>query len=259
MTRFQLHCQTWKDGCGSAYCATAMRKVFYRGDIPCDILFVGEAPGKSENIKGIPFVKAAPSGGMLNRIVERSIPKHRQHKTEPAGHDGELAWCPVCKKGEVELITQHCLPYRIGYTNVVSCIPRAMGEEKAEPDQDQMDSCKPRLEEMIEIANPRLIIAVGDHSWTALRQGYLHSVRIPTGVTVVPVRHPGWILRQSVAFQGLEIQRVCHTIRDAIRRLEKKADDNLQNRDARGFPVRRTNTAPPKSAIMDDPDEPIPF
>lgn len=196
-TRFQLHCQTWgkTEGCGSDLCPSAMHKVFYRGDIPCDILFIGEAPGKSEDKLGQPFVRGAPAGGLLQRIVNQSVPKN----------------------------------YKVGFTNVVACIPRVPGEEKLEPEFEQITSCKPRLEEIIDIASPRLIIAVGRNAKDALEQGYLHSTRIPEGTMVAHVVHPAWIFRQSTAFQGVEIQRVCCTIRDAIHDLENPPPSNTQS------------------------------
>lgn len=187
MTRYSLHCHTWKDGCGSEYCDGA-RKVFYRGDIPCDILFVGEAPGKSENSAGIPFHPGAPAGKLLMYIVKRSVPS----------------------------------TYRVGYTNIVSCIPRDPDstDKLTEPSLDQITSCKPRLEEIISIANPRLIVAVGKVAEHSLTRGYQTSTKIPANCAVVAIVHPAFILRQTTAFQGLEVQRCCITIKDAIHLLE---------------------------------------
>jgi len=225
-TRYQLHCETWKDGCGSEYCAGAMKKTFYRGAIPCDILCVGEAPGKSENVIGQPFI--GPAGKLLDHILKRAVPEHRPHKKQPCtSPQGEgLTECAVCGTYEAGL-DGPCLPYKIGFTNLVICIPRLEGEEKVEPDADQITLCKPRLEEIIEIAKPRLIVAVGSHSRDALTQGYLHSTRIPKGCQVVHIKHPAWILRQSSAFQGLEVQEAACLIREALDAVEnppKKLD-----------------------------------
>lgn len=258
MTRFQLHCYNWKDGCGSEYCALAMNRVLYRGQLPADILFIGEAPGKSENIVGVPFVKGAPAGRLLESIINQSITKG---------------------------------VYRIGFTNIVSCIPRLENEEKlTEPDGDQIKTCKPRLEEIISIANPRLIFAVGSMARDCLTQGYVHSTKLPEtkeGSTpkVVHIVHPAFILRQSIAFRGIEIQSCCHAIRDAIHDLEhprsyKKLPDptpsattvaggdfnKLVNEDvdkpsASWSPVKR-NTPPPNYGIMPRPiwdSDEVPF
>lgn len=70
VTLLQEHCRRWQGGCGTEFCAKVRNKVFYRGKVPCDVLFVGEAPGyclagdtlidtafrnKKEYPKGIPI------------------------------------------------------------------------------------------------------------------------------------------------------------------------------------------------------------
>lgn len=217
MTRFQLHCQTWKDGCGSEFCDGA-KKVLWRGDIPCDILFIGEAPGKSENSAGIPFHPGAPAGKLLVHIVKRSVPP----------------------------------TYKVGYTNIVSCIPRDPDstDKLTEPSIEQISSCKPRLEEIISIANPRLIIAVGQAAKATLERGYTVSVKIPENCTVVHIHHPAFILRQTTAFQGLEVQRCCITIKDAIYLLENPPKPSAPLR--KTSPTQRTNS----DMITDSNDRP---
>ena len=42
----------------------AHKHVFYRGDVPCDLLLIGEAPGKTEDAVGQPFV--GKSGKLLD-------------------------------------------------------------------------------------------------------------------------------------------------------------------------------------------------
>jgi uracil-DNA glycosylase len=276
MTPFRTHCSKWGGGCGSDYCSSAIKKTFYRGDIPADILFIGEAPGKSENIEGIPFSPGAQAGGLLTRIIRQSVPVSRPHDTYivPEGKPGgTLKACKNCSEYEAGL-DNPCKPYRIGFTNIVACIPRLEGEEKIEPDADQITSCRPRLEEIIKIANPRLIFAVGSQSRDVLTQGYTHSTRIPKGCMVVHIVHPAWILRQTVAFQGLEIQRVCCVIKDAIRELENPEFKTMfidRNRvvghtpptSRSGLRKPKSNTPTNKHGIMDDPpplrEEDIPF
>ena len=70
-TRFQLHCGRWAGGCGTRHCAAAQHRVLYRGKVPCHVLFVGEAPGQSEDSVGRPF--EGPAGGKLDQIVERAL------------------------------------------------------------------------------------------------------------------------------------------------------------------------------------------
>src|SRR5450759_2787747 len=54
------------DGC--ALKSTATRLVFADGDPQARIMFVGEAPGREEDIEGLPFV--GRSGKLLDRMIE---------------------------------------------------------------------------------------------------------------------------------------------------------------------------------------------
>ena len=73
MTRYSLFVEKWKD-CRDCYlCETRNRIVFARGTIPADVLFLGEAPGESENVTGVPF--DGPAGNLLDAIIGRSVPK----------------------------------------------------------------------------------------------------------------------------------------------------------------------------------------
>src|SRR2546422_794280 len=49
------------------------------GDIPCDVLFVGESPGKTEDRMGRPFWPAAPSGEKLDTTIRKvGLDKYRR-------------------------------------------------------------------------------------------------------------------------------------------------------------------------------------
>jgi uracil-DNA glycosylase len=186
---FQQHRQRWKDGCGSSICEGAT-KCFARGSIPCDVLFVGEAPGPSENVLGSPFV--GPAGQLLDKIVQRCL-------------DGTTINC--------ELIPE----IRWCFTNLVMCIPinPEDGQKFAEPAAEDIECCKSRLEEFIAICQPRLIVCVGKLADTWFKPGFKHSVEhgeIPT----VSIVHPAAILRANHAARGLMVQRCEVTIRNAM-------------------------------------------
>ncbi len=148
LTVYQLHKQKWSvEGCGSAECAKARKIVFARGSIPCDVCFVGEAPGSSEDRIGQPFI--GPAGKLIDEMVGDAF-------------EGMDPMVRVC------------------FTNLVGCIPRSDdGQYKLEPSKEQMEHCKPKLEEFLTIARPKLIVAVGKHSQKAFEQGYKHSTQIP--------------------------------------------------------------------------------
>ena len=55
-TKWQLHVDRWRHGCGNALCDRAQKVCLARGSLPCDVLFTAEAPGESENVVGRPMV-----------------------------------------------------------------------------------------------------------------------------------------------------------------------------------------------------------
>jgi uracil-DNA glycosylase len=194
LTVYQQHKQRWADGCGSEQCGVARRRCFMRGSVPCELLFVGEAPGESENVIGQPFV--GPAGQLLDFIVSRSV-----------------------------------LPsVRWAMTNVVCCIPRQEEEgssyagasssrrkKAGQPSVEQVQACMPRLQEFVGIAKPRLIVCVGTVARDWLDTKYLGRIKLPGDpIPRVAVDHPAHILRMPQAQQGLAIRRVCVTIANAV-------------------------------------------
>lgn len=193
MTGWQAHVAKWKD-CTRCPLSTGRSKVVLaRGKIPCDILFIGEAPGESEDVIGSPFV--GPAGKLLDNIIEESI-------------------------------YMHAPSWRLGFTNLVACIPRGEdGTGKAEePDAKCIKACSGRLAEFVNLAQPQLVVLVGSlarkhipgqstfgSNLTWLRNGqYLKFCEIS---------HPAFILRANVAQQGLLIQRCQVALTNAVEEL----------------------------------------
>lgn len=206
-TPYQLHVERWGGGCGAGICSTARHVVLARGKVPCDVLFVGEAPGESEDALGSPFV--GPAGKLLDRVVAKAL-------------DG-IEYCSVCRAaGQYRMTVLEettgkffCAadhegrgdPVTVAFTNLVGCIPRDGTKKAGEPDAEDIKKCKPRLEEMIRIARPRVVVAVGKLSVSWLAQGYRDSVKLPAGTKTVSVDHPAFILRANVAQRGLLLQK----------------------------------------------------
>lgn len=102
------------------------RIVLARGTVPCDVLFIGEAPGASEDSLGQPFV--GPAGKCLDGIIEQSLPQG-------------VTWA---------------------MTNLVACFPReAKSVGINEPTYNEIRACRLRLVEFINLCRPRLIVRVG--------------------------------------------------------------------------------------------------
>lgn len=126
MSTWLEHVERWRD---CQQCPLAQQRdciCLARGIVPADVLFIGEAPGMSEDALGRPFI--GPAGQRLDRIIERAL---------PAG-----------------------LP--IALTNLVACFPReAKQAGDNEPERGEILACRGRLVEFVNIAQPRLIVRVG--------------------------------------------------------------------------------------------------
>lgn len=185
MTSLQLHVEQWKDCKQCGYCETRTKIVLGKGDIVCDVLLIGEAPGQSENMVGVPFIGKA--GKILDRIVNKVFGPLQHRK------------------------------YRIAYNNIIACIPLEDGHEKEEPSVDAILSCKPRLEEFIRIAKPRLIVAVGKLSEDWIDKRHSAKNRVETGtIPIVAIQHPASILRMPVPAQPLAEHRCGVIIQSAL-------------------------------------------
>ncbi len=147
MTPWQQHVKQWKDCQKCPLCTQRKLIVLARGSIPCELLFVGEAPGDSENLIGQPFV--GPAGKLLDRIIEAAL----------LGEGPTMA-----------------------FTNLVACYPKeAKDAGENEPDRKEIEACRPRLEQFIKLCSPRLIVAVGK-----LAEAWLPEVEAHTTVITHP-------------------------------------------------------------------------
>lgn len=126
MSAWTDHVAKWKDCQMCPLAQQRFRICIARGTVPADVLFIGQAPGPSEDARGVPF--DGPAGDLLNQIIERAI--------------GQLATYAL--------------------TNLVCCFPRdAKLEGNEEPAIDEILACRPRLVEFVNIVRPRLIVCVG--------------------------------------------------------------------------------------------------
>lgn len=150
-------------------CALSLSRtntVFGTGDNNAEIMIIGEAPGKDEDLKGEPFVGRA--GKLLNEFLD-SINLHRDN---------------------------------IFITNTVKCRP----PENRNPETQEIRACAHYLDMQIKIINPKVIILLGkiaanrmlneDKSITDLRgkKFFLQNHSIP----VIVFYHPAYILRSPL-------------------------------------------------------------
>lgn len=216
-TTFAEHKDKWKDGCGSEFCSTANRVVLYRGDLPCDVLFVGEAPGQSEDTRGIPF--DGPAGQVLDRIIRRATKGIRVCATCRRGNVLCSFPCKdnpyLCQNGHAE---EDAEPLRVGFTNMVGCMPRTSedGKKAGEPTVEQVDCCHKRLQEIVDMARPRLLVRTGRIAQKEIEPGTKASIKLKEYVKLSNLVHPAYILRAPTVQQGLLEQQAVANLVEAL-------------------------------------------
>jgi DNA polymerase len=136
--------------------------VFGVGNPKAELMFVGEAPGADEDLRGEPFVGRA--GQLLTDIIERGMGMTR----------AEVYIC-----------------------NVIKCRP----PENRNPEADEVAACEPFLFRQIDLVRPRVIVGLGTFAVQAVLKlktpisklrGNWHEVR---GIKMMPTFHPAYLLR----------------------------------------------------------------
>ncbi|WP_024513727.1 uracil-DNA glycosylase [Bradyrhizobium sp. Tv2a-2] len=161
------------DGCSLK--ATATRLVFSDGNPEARIMFVGEAPGRDEDIEGLPFV--GRSGKLLDRMIGA------------IGLDRTKAY-------------------------IANVIPwRPPGNRTPTPQETQI--CLPFIQRQIELVDPDVLVTLGNPSTQTLlgtREGIMRTrgrwFDYHTGTRVIralPTFHPAYLLR-SPAYKRLAWQ-----------------------------------------------------
>lgn len=171
----------WKDCQNCGLCLVRKKVVMAKGSIPADVVMVGEAPGESEDVIGVPFV--GPAGKLLGRIVDK------------AKVDGGYP------------------SVRIAWTNLVGCVPKddETKRKRGEPLPGEIEACRPRLERLLDLCKPDLIVCVGQ---LAEKQAKIHNWE--ARAKIVSIVHPAAILRADITQQGLMVQRCCVQLADAF-------------------------------------------
>jgi DNA polymerase len=135
--------------------------VFGSGSVQTDLVFVGEGPGRDEDIQGFPFVGRA--GQLLTKIIE-SIDLTRD---------------------------------TVYIANVIKCRPPG----NRNPAPEEVAACKPFLLKQLEIIRPQIICALGTFAAHAMTmsndpigklRGRFHDFN---GIKVMPTFHPAYLLR----------------------------------------------------------------
>ncbi len=139
------------------------------GDRAARWLFVGEGPGRNEDLQGEPFV--GPAGKLLDNMM-RALGLAR-------GQDTYIA-------------------------NIVKCRPVGSDGRDRPPTPDEVDACMPYLRRQIALIRPQVIIALGKTAAVSLLglpadtalAGLRGEPREFDGIPLVITYHPAYLLRQ---------------------------------------------------------------
>jgi DNA polymerase len=155
--------------------AAARNTVFARGDAGADVMLVGEAPGREEDLEGLPFV--GRSGKLLDRMF-----------------------------AEIGLTAEHGLYI----ANVVYWRPR----NNRSPSEEDVALCRPFIARHIALKRPKLLVFAGaiaaqtmlgtTQGITRLRGKWMtYKARGADGdaleIPALPIYHPAYVLRRPIA------------------------------------------------------------
>jgi DNA polymerase len=143
--------------------------VFGEGNVDCDVMFVGEAPGQNEDRLKRPFV--GRGGQLLDRMI------------------ASIGW----KRADVYI------------TNIVKRRP----PENRDPSPDEIAAYRPYLTRQIEVIDPKVVVTLGRFAMNYFLpmakitrdrgRGFLVGGRI-----IFPVLHPAAALRSTEMMKALE-------------------------------------------------------
>jgi len=143
-------------------CQGRTKIVFGVGNPRAELVFVGEGPGRDEDLKGEPFVGRA--GQLLTEIITKGMKLRRED---------------------------------VYIANVVKCRP----PENRNPEPDEIAACEPFLVKQLDLIKPRIIVALGTFAAQTLLKtktpisrlrGVWHTYQ---GIKLMPTLHPAYLLR----------------------------------------------------------------
>jgi DNA polymerase len=164
-------------------CSGRTHLVFGVGNPAAKLMFVGEGPGRDEDLQGEPFVGRA--GQLLTDIITKGMGMRRED---------------------------------VYIANVIKCRP----PENRNPEPDEVAACEPFLKKQIELIRPEIIVALGKFAVQTLLQskvpitklrGNWHSYH---GIKLMPTFHPAYLLRNPADKKLVweDVKRVLREMRD---------------------------------------------
>jgi uracil-DNA glycosylase len=184
--------QAWSSCQGCMLSQSRNSVVFGYGNPDAQILVVGEAPGRDEDLHGVPFIGVA--GQLLDQYLASVSINPRLAEMCEEEH------FPANELREILL-------HSIFFTNVVACRP----PENRDPTPGEIATCITRLREIIYVVDPVLIIGVGRISVEALLG---HKVQITKDRgTIYDVKIPGRLKDSFVTYPMLAVLHTSYLMR----------------------------------------------
>lgn len=138
------------------------RIVFGVGNPNAELVFVGEAPGRDEDLQGEPFVGAA--GQLLTEIIVKGMRIRRED---------------------------------VYIANIIKCRP----PQNRDPEPDEIAACEPFLKHQLALIKPKAIVTLGKFAAQCLLKTRTPITRLRgnwttyQGVPLMPTFHPAYLLR----------------------------------------------------------------
>jgi len=136
--------------------------VFGEGNPGARLMFIGEAPGREEDLQARPFVGGA--GMLLSRLIEKM----------------------GLKRNDVYI------------ANIVKCRPPS----NRDPEMDEIEQCRGFIEKQIEIIHPEIIMTLGRISAQTLMGNMKLKITATrgnffdyNGIPLMPTFHPAYLIR----------------------------------------------------------------
>ena len=166
-------------------CTSRTHIVFGVGNPKAALMFVGEGPGRDEDLQAEPFVGRA--GQLLTEIIIKGMKMRRED---------------------------------VYIANVIKCRP----PQNRNPEPDEIATCQPFLLRQIEIIQPKVMVALGTfaaHTLLGIKtpitrlRGHWHDFQ---GIKLMPTLHPAYLLRNPA-----DKRLVWEDIKMVLRELESVA------------------------------------
>lgn len=157
---------------------TRSQVVHLRGTVPCDVLFIGEAPGRSEDATGYPFI------GPAGKLLDPHVSSHRDDSQTLLGQ----VWAELG------------FEFTYAITNVICCLPLNITNSLRQPNKAEAEQCSEHLRDVLSLCQPKLIVYLGQVASklaTPTVRQWCEPMMPKDPCPQLSIYHPAYLLRQG--------------------------------------------------------------